>query len=334
MLVFVAVSIALLIGLTLGFGLMLISLRFRNDSKERRFTAIEQRWEPEILRLLAGDVTANELHSQVTPPQERHLVDVALRFATRLSGDDRERVEEFARLLVPSILVELTARQPETRARALRTLSVLAFDGYQERIAAALNDKSPLVAMVAARALAQQAGPAHIGAILGELHRFAVWSPAFLASMVASAEPAAVATLRSSLADGRQPPATRSVVADGLRLLRDPAAGEVAAAVLVATQDRELAAACLRMLKEVGTSAHIGIIGDLLASTDFVLRATAASAMGSLAGRDEITTVARLLDDESPWVAPHAARALKKGGRRDVLEALAAGARCPSRRGG
>jgi len=202
-----------------------------------------------------------------------------------------------------------------------------------DRLVAALDDKSPLVAIVAATALSEMGDRELSAEVVSHLERFELWSPAFLASMLASGGTAMGEQLRSCLECETEPAMTRSVAADALRLMRDAGSADVAVAVLETTGDREVAAACLRLLEALGTAAHVDVVRGFTVGEDYVLRAYAITAyaitaLGALAtGDGDVDLLDFAIDDPSPWVALHAARALRVAGRKDVLRRVAASRR-------
>jgi HEAT repeat protein len=134
--------------------------------------------------------------------------------------------------------------------------------------------------------------------------------------------------LRKALGSSDAPARTRGVAADALRLLRDPASADEAAAVLERGTDREVAAACLRLLEVLGTANHAPTVRRFVHDDDFVLRALAVTALGALGtGDDDARLLDEALDDPSPWVALHAARALHNADRLDILRRAAASRR-------
>jgi len=219
---------------------------------------------------------------------------------------------------------QLGSRSAEVRARAVQTLSLLGADAHRAEVRRALDDPSPLVAMVAARALARGRDPDHAAAILLHLERFDEWSPRFLAAMLASMGPDAAAPLCDTLADPSRSASARAVAADALRALHDLPAADVAAAVLGTSTDREIVAACLRLLAALGRPAHLPRIRPLLTSPDAVVRAAAIRALAGVGSADEREWLRSALEDPSPWVALEAAEGLLESGGGDILHALAA----------
>jgi HEAT repeat protein len=58
-------------------------------------------------------------------------------------------------------------------------------------------------------------------------------------------------------------------------------------------------------------------------STDFVIRAHAFRALGTLGTEEDTATLRAGIGDESPWVALQAARSLKHAGGDQILQELA-----------
>jgi HEAT repeat protein len=323
-LIVLSVVIAVLSALSLAFGVVALALRFANARKARRWGALERRWNTALLDVLSGDSTVDALQGLVGPRDHSYFLAFLLRLLRRLRGAERDTLIALAQPHLPAILWQLDSRIPEVRARAVQTLSLLGADAYRAAVLSALADRSPLVSMVAARALARGRDPQHAAAILHHLENFDEWSPRFLAAMLASMGPDAAAPLCDTLLDPSRPASVRAVAADALRALNDLHAADVAAAALGSATDRELVAACLRLLAALGRPEHLARIRPLLTSADPVARGAATRALASLGGAAERPQLRSALDDASPWVARAAAEGLLESGGVEVLRALAA----------
>jgi hypothetical protein len=318
------VSILTIVALNAALALTMALVRLRLVHRNRSRGAVMARWEPRIQSLLVGESSAATLHPLVRPTDRDHLVEVLTEYGLRLSGVELERLRSFGRPLLGVAHRELGARQAERRARGVQTLGVLGGPARSADLARMLADESPLVAMVAASWLSLVGDREPAAEVVAHLDRFDLWSPHFLASMLAEGGPTMVEHLRRALADPAAAERSRAVAGDALRLLKDPGAAEVAAGVLRAEPDREIAASCLRILQRVGTADQAGIVRDYASGDDFVLRALAMTALGSL-GADEadIALLDDGLDDSSPWVALHAAEALLASDHLEVLRRAA-----------
>ena len=195
-------------------------------------------------------------------------------------------------------------------------------ENYGATIARALSDESPLVSMVAARTLSASRRPEYVNGVLANLHRYGNWNGRFLASMLASMGPEVAPSLRSYLrAEGD--PLDRAVAADALSLLTDPAAGDVAVAVLNGMPHRELAAASLRLLRAVGSPGHLPTIRAYARNRDFALRALALRVLGSIGERSDMALLERGMTDPEPWVAINSAEAMLEAGGHERLNDIA-----------
>jgi len=316
----VLASMVTLVALIAPFAVVLTFLRTRNNLRSTRWARLEAAWNPRIMGLVSGEATAEELVPLARRRDRRFILAIAARFASRLAGKDRDVVEDFARTLIPTLLRDLGSRRPEVRARAVKTIALLSFDDHVGEVLVALDDDSPLVGMVAARALARHGGATFISDVLSHLHRFAEWNPEFVSTMLASVGHGVAPPMRRMLLDPGQHPLVRRVIADALRLLPDPVAGDGAAWVLSGSEERELQAACLRLLAVVGRPDHVWAIEPYLHHPDFALRAHAVTAFGQTALPRHLPAVESLLDDPSPWVALRAAEALAIAGELGMLE--------------
>ena len=213
-------------------------------------------------------------------------------------------------------------RRSEIRTRAIETLGALGLPTYVDTVIAALDDSSPLVRMVAARALARREYAEYAQEVIARVERFDGWHRRFLAAMLASMGPSVAPTLRERLVDVEAATWVRATVADALQLVRDPLAADPARDLLEAPQPREITVSLLRILQVVGRPEHRETVRSLCESDDPLIRGEALNALGQVGDRSEIPLLMRHLDAESPWVGLHAARGILEAGGRDELEAL------------
>lgn len=306
-----------------GLALLALLLRLSNDRKAHRWARLEVLWQPRALDVVVGLEPPEKVWALVGPQDGLHFVNYLLRFAKLVTGSERRIVDDLAAPYLPLVLPQLKYRTVERRARAVQTLSILGSRTYTAIILAALDDPSPLVAMVAARALARGGSPDFAAGILGRMHRFDQWRPSFLASMLASMGPAVAPTLRSALADAVFHPTVRAVAADALRELHDYLAADFAARVLEETTDRNLIAATLNLMAHVGRAEHLPAIRRHVMSTEPIVRARAVAALGHVGAMQDLPFLIGAFHDESPWVALRAAEALYEAGAHDSLATLA-----------
>ncbi len=302
----------------------MVVLRIRNTREEAKWAEVEAKWEPVILEVLIGSQPASDLTSRVAPDEELYFVNYLLRYTRLLRGEERERLQELALPYLEPIAEHTNLRDTERRARAVQTLGELGLPTHAGAVVKALDDPSPLVAMIAARSLAKTQYAEHSDAVIARLHRFTNWSPYFLSSMLAGIGPDAAPALRRALRDESHPPQLRAVATTALAFLNDVPAADLAAEALKAETDQEFVAAVLRLLLRVGRPEHLPIIRRLATSPNFFVRSCAVSALGSLGTSEDMQILHDAYRDESPWVALHAARALRDAGQFAVLRELGA----------
>ena len=322
-LLLLVIGISLLAVTAVGFAVSVVALRVRNERKAARWTRLEARWDEAILGVLAEDRAPEDFWSLVATGEELYCVNYVLQFSRRVSGAERSILRTLGAPYLPRIEARLHDRDPQRRARAVQTLGEFGLPDYGKSVVGALDDPSPIVAMVAARALARKEHPHYLPAVVARLHRFTTWSRNFLASMLASVGPEAAAPLREVLAESSRSDDVRALVATALAYLHDLSAADIAADTVATATDRELLTACLRLLGRVGRAEHRATVRQLIESPDFVVRAAAASALGTIGTPDDMTRLQALCEDESRWVAIHAARALRDAGQLDALQQLA-----------
>lgn len=322
-LILVAVACVLLLLVTFVFALATVWLRYRNVRKERRWERLEAAWQPRILAVLDGQEPPEHVWTAVDPADQLYFIDYLVRFAQRLRGEERKLLSRLADPYLDTVAAKVGRGDGERRARAVQTLSILDLDTYATVVIGALDDPSPLVAMVAARALAGEGQPAFAPHILKRLHRFEGWDTAFLASMLASMGPDVAPHLVAVLGDDGQPPRVRSIAADALRRLNHLPAADTAVRVLESASDTELLTACLGLIARVGRPENVKAVRGLIDHPQMPVRAAAATALGQLGGQQDLGLLLLSLDDASVWVAMHAARALRAAGAESMLRSTA-----------
>lgn len=316
-------SILLLVLCMLGFAAMAAVLRLRNRRTQREWEAREARWEQPLLAVLSGEATPGSLWQLVEDEEQLYFVDYLLRYARRVRGSTRHVLEELARPYLHPVVERMTGGDAERRARAVETVAMLGFGPNAARIAAALRDPSPLVSMIAARCIARQQRPEYVDVVLAEAAHLTDWSPRQLSAVLVSMGPAAMAALRHALEDPHLPPALRAVTAESLRQLHDPDAMASAERVLATATDREVLAATLRLVAELGGHEQSPAVRPFLTHPDPVIRSAAIQALTTTADAHDVTLLQHGIDDESGWVAIQAARALRSTGQSEVLRDLA-----------
>lgn len=309
---------------SLSFAAAALLLRWRNLQKARRWSALEQEWEMRLLDLVSGDLAPDALRSHISDNDAMYFVDYLTRFAQRMRGAERRLVEEVATPYLPRIALQLRSRRAGTRARAIRTLSLLGLNEYGSLIIPALDDPSPIVAMTAARELCRRENPHFAPAVLTKLDRFQEWSRAYLSAMLAGIGPGAATFLRGTLANTRESAIVRAVAADALRTLNDIPSADIAAKLLGRVTHRDLVAAALRLVGQCGDARHTAAVRTLVRDPDELIRAQALSALATLGTREDLPSLQAALNDQSIWVASHAARALLANAGRAALDSLAA----------
>jgi hypothetical protein len=316
-------AVVLLLVLALAFGVLALLIRYRNRGRLRRWERLRAAWEPSLLEVLAGGEGAEALLARVAPRERILFLDFLLGFAKRLRGRELDTLGELARPFLPLVAARSRHRSGSKRARAVQILGTLGLPEHEEHVLAALDDPSPVAAMVATQSLTRTGRVEFLEPVLTRLHRFRAWRRSYLSGMLARMGSQAIPPLRSTLADAEQDSSVRSVVADALLGLPDPSVAETAARVAVEEDDPGLQVACLKLLAKVGTDAHRPAVLALAESWHFAVRSHALRALGALGGPEDIPLLEAGLDDPSPWVALEAARGLRAMGSTGRLEALA-----------
>ncbi|MDX1494054.1 MAG: HEAT repeat domain-containing protein [Longimicrobiales bacterium] len=325
-------ALLLLIVLTgavfLGFSSVLaawtLTYRGRKLDRERTLQDRAGRWKYQLREVLYGSSAPEALWSSVEEEDRIDFLNFLVEYVRRLEGEERETIRELARPYLSEIVEYLHEPVEGRRVRAVQTLGELGLPDFAEPVIAALDDESDDVAMVAASTLAAAEDGKYAPAVLARLHRFNHWRQDFLVAMLASMGPQAAPALRTVLSDASRTAKERTVAADALSQLGDPAAADLAHDVLQASADVDLRAATLRLLASVGRGEHVDAVRDAVADAALPVRLHAVRALGALGEGPDLALLDRTArDDASPWVAIAAARALKEAGGSGQLELLA-----------
>jgi HEAT repeat protein len=320
----VIATTAALFAVSVAFSLYAIALRMGHRLRERRWENLTARWQQPLLSALMDPETESAVHAFVQKRDRRHFVRFVLEYSRRVRGEERQALRRLAMPYLDLIAERTDHRRSEIRTRAIQTLGTLGLPKYAPQVLEGLDDPSPLVSMVAARYLAREEFPEFAGPIIDHIHRFEGWHRRFLASMLAAIGPEVSPKLRDRLADPAVSSWVRAVMADALRMQLDPLAADLAAEALPGMEDRDLAAALLRLLAEVGRPEHAPIVRALMDSEDLVVRAQALYATGVLGDERDLPTLLEAMSDATPWVALHAARGVRAAGGLERLAELAA----------
>jgi len=299
--------------------------RIRNHRKARHLTALEALWHPWILEILEGEATTPDLQAQVAPSDRLHFLVVLDRFARRLRGEEEERLRLLARPFLPALDPLLEHRKGEERAWGLRLLGSLGGEAARPRLREALADPSPLATISAIAELADPSNAGDVPRVLEALLRLERWNRFFLAAMLVRFGGEAAPGLRRILMDPGRPAWLRVVAAETLLGLNDIPSGDDVARLLREEEDLHLVIASLNLLARVGRESHIPEIRERLESPDFPVRGAACTALGGCGGPDDLPILLRAMEDPEPWVALHAARAVRSLGGSDALDGIARG---------
>lgn len=318
LLVLVIVLIGLVV-LTVLFALWATLLRLRNIRTARRWNALEDKWEKLLPEVASGLVPDKELYARVGRRERLYFVDFL--YKTALRGDPvlRDALPRLAAPYLEPIYQRMKGGDPERRARAVQTVALLDLERSAARIREAVDDESPLVAMIAARSLAASGRTEHVAAVMERLDRFEEWSPKFLISMLVSMGPDAAPAIRAAMKNTALTRQTRAVCADALGRMGDRGGMTEAVQILGSESDPDLLAAVLRLVRSGGGPEHLEPVRALAASADFAVRAQAIATLGQIGGKEDVARLKLALRDPSPWVALHAARGLRAHGEMQYL---------------
>jgi HEAT repeat protein len=322
-LLFIAIGIGLLLLCAVFFAASVLVLRFKHMRTAANWERLEAKWEVAILKALSGDEAQPDFLALVEKEEELFFLNYLLRYARRIKGAEKEILCQLASPYLPRVAERMSLPEMEHRARAVQFLGELGLKTFANEVISALDDPSPMVAMIAARALTNKEHPQHGEAVLAKIHRFTNWSPTFLSSMLASIGPEVAPALRRTFGDEDGETTARAIAGSALALLNDIPSADIAARALSTESEGDLLAASLRILGKVGRPEHVAIVRQSINSQEPAVRASAASALGRFGEPQDVGLLLMAYQDESRWVAIHAARALRDRGETAALNNLA-----------
>ncbi len=320
----VTAAVLLLLACAVAFTLAAAWLRLRNARLAERWQRLEAVWEPVVLAVISGESVASEFYRKVRKKDSRYVADFLLRYARQLRGAERDSVTRLASPYLSLLASELKARSPEKRAYALRTLGELSVARHSAEFLQALDDPSPLVAMNAFQALARHYDVAYAESLLRALERFEFWSSRYLAAMLANMGSESLQALRAAYGDPKRPARVRAVLAVTLTNLNDARSAGIAARTLETESQIDLIVASLKLVEKVGGPDQLLAVRALTTSPQPAIRAQAVTTLARLGTPEDVYRIRSALDDESNWVAIHAAQGLKALGKTDMLALLEA----------
>jgi HEAT repeat protein len=316
--------IALVTLFALGFVVASLVLRARNNRVARRWAALEARWDPVMLDVLAGVAGPASMHALVRPGEHTQIVEYLLRYGRRIRGPERALLSGLAAPYLYQVSGDLGHRSVERRARAVQSIGELGAGGYRAELLAALDDPAPLVVMIAAVALSREYRPGDVHRVIASVTRLDLLTNRLLASMLQRLGPDAAWAFREVLANAALPAKLRTVAARVLAAFNDQDAGPIAVAVLDDTGDLDLRVAVLEILERIGSADHLPIARRLASDPDAAVRGAAIRILSRAGGPEDLDRLVGALEDPVTWVAIHAAEGLRRSGRPDLLARLAA----------
>ena len=170
---------------SLSLVAIVLLLRRHHNREVTRKQQLFAVWEEKLMAVLMDESPPEVLTDLVNPGEEQDFLDYVMECAWRFQGAEFEKLREVATPYLEQVARASRRSRTETRARAIQILSMLGLPTYAEPVSRALDDPSPLVSMVAARALARKSYDRHAPAIITRLGRFDSWSNNLISGMVA-----------------------------------------------------------------------------------------------------------------------------------------------------
>lgn len=317
------VAITFFFILSVVFAVLTLAVHIRRHRQAGVERQLEAAWTKTLIGVLNRQNQIDDIYALVSRRNTLQFLDFLARFARRVVGEERERIQFISSSYIRRILPGVRSRNPEKRALAVKIISELNPSDFKSYIAEALDDSSQLVAMIAAHSLIYLRDLDSFNKVLDRLNRFSAWDRNFIASMLASVGAEVGQPLREYYADDQREPYLRSICAEALHRLNDLQTADVAQDVILKSDNRDLLCTSLRLLKTLGRPEHAPAIRKLLTTKDDIVLAHALGALGALGDLSDESRLSIGLDHPSPWVASHAAEGLKALGCQEYLRRVA-----------
>ncbi len=322
----VLIALVVLTGLT---GMLVIAAflaQALGAHRERTRAQRWARWEPVFLDALTGDRDPQSLGLMVARYERGDFFRMIVAYALRLGGDSRGVLAEAATLHLSAATSWLSNHRADRRALAAHLVGLVGGPAERQRLTPLLWDPSLDVAMTVARALARSGDDASRRLVIDALERFENWGANSLASMLALFGVHGGETLQAALADDSRSELARVSCAEALRRLVYVPAVETASGVLASGATREVTAAVLRLVRDIGGPGQAEDVRPLCDHDDPIVRLHAVSALAAISLRpSDAARIEYALRDDSSWVALRAARGLIESGRVAALQTVASG---------
>jgi hypothetical protein len=322
-----AASIGLVTLCAAGFVVASLVMRGRNNRIARQGAALQARWDPVMLEVLAGAAGLSALHAIVRPGEHTWFVEYLLRYGRRIRGPERALLSDLALPYLYSVSGDLGHPSVERRARATQSVGELGSRAYRGELLAALDDPAPLVVMIAAVALSREYRSEDVHRVIGSVGRMGLLTNRLLASMLQRLGPASAWAFREVLADRGRPVKLRTVAAKVLAAFNDQESGAIAVSAVADTDDLDLRVAILEILARIGSVEHLAVVRRLTDDPEPAVRGAAIRILSRAGDEGDLDRLVRALDDPVAWVAIHAAEGLRRSGRPELLARLAAAPR-------
>ncbi len=307
--------------IALCFGVLAVVLRMVKNRQDVLRSHMHDLWMEPVLDAIA-DPDGCPFRHAVRRGDRLLFLEFLSRLSLMIGPVERDHISLIAKPYLPEARRLLRDSDAEFRALGVQLIGLLGADEHRKLIVWALKDKSPLVVLTAIRSMTRTDRDEDIAHVLKAIPRFESWGTTLLTTLLAGFGTRAIEPLRKILGDPTQSNRIRIAACGSLHWLNDFGAADVATDVIMSSPDRELEAACLRLVRRLGTAEHANSIRRLVTDHDPVVRLHAVSALATLDGEDGVDLMTMSVSDPSRWVAIRAAKGLVEIKRQDRLREI------------
>jgi len=304
--------------------------RRRRQRRAQRREVQMRRVRPHLVAMASGEGEKEDedVIDAVAAEDADLLAEAAVEMLGKLRGEAHSELVALlaGRGLLAAARRQLTARSPDSRARAALLLGATGDRDSVADVARMLDDPVPEVGRVAARTLGKQGDSGAVAPLLASLdgsHRLPL---GLVATSLLAIGRTAIEPLRAGLASaGRN---GRVASAEVLGRLGAVESIDGLLAALADDPDREVRLRCAHALGRIGAPKGAPALTRLLTTTDdVVMRAICARSLGEVGGPATVALLVTAINDSQHAVAGNAAEALVALGPAGMaaLETMAVG---------
>lgn len=306
--------LTLLAALSIGFLMLIVTLRVQYDRRRAYENHLKDLWEPMVIAYLSDEVSAVDITAAVG--DGRRAKDIFARliseYLTNLRGEERDKLVVLASStgLTSHELDALRKNAPWRQAVAAVRLGLMGDRRAIPALRDSLYDRSPLVQIASADALATLEDIDSLEPVAGVVLTQTEWNRLKTAEILVAYAKIAPARLLPFAFDVSIPASRRALVIEALGDVNYRQAESALIEYARRDVESELKAAVVKYAGLVTALESVDFLIEKTADDDWLIRSQAAKSLGAVADPSAVPVLVTLTRDPVWWVRYHSARAL------------------------